>query len=90
MFEIEITGQFKKDFKRMLKRGASPQKFENIIGLLAAGTPLPAKHKEHLLTGNYAEHWDCHIMPDWLLIYKRDHINKVIQLIRTGSHSDLF
>lgn len=90
MYEIEITGQFKKDFKRMLKRGANPKHFETVIDKLALGISLPNKYKDHQLSGNYSNHYDCHIEPDWLLIYKRDITNKIIQLIRTGTHSDLF
>lgn len=90
MFEIELTGQFKKDFKRMLKRGANPKRFETVIELLVSGTSLPSKYKDHTLSGNYIDNWDCHIEPDWVLIYKRDLSNKVIKLIRTGTHSDLF
>ena len=63
---------------------------ENIIALLAMGEPLPAKNKDHALTGNWVGHRECHILPDWLLIYRVEDDVLVLTLARTGTHSDLF
>lgn len=90
MYEISKTGQFKKDFKLIVKRGHSISKLETLLNLLIAGEVLPAKYKDHPLHNNYKGHFDCHIEPDWLLIYKRDVTENLITLVRTGSHSDIF
>lgn len=82
------TGQFKKDVKRMLAQGKNGTALGRILTLLASGKKLDQKHRDHALIGNYANHRECHIEPDWLLIYciRKDRI--IIE--RTGSHSDLF
>ena len=81
---------FKKDFKLAIKRGLNVELLENIIALLAMGEPLPAKNKDHALTGNWVGHRECHILPDWLLIYRIEDDVLVLTLARTGTHSDLF
>ncbi len=90
MYEISRTGQFKKDFKLIVKRNLDILKLETVLKLLLTGDKLPARYKEHNLKGNYIYCIDCHIEPDWILIFKRDRSEKVITLIRTGTHSDLF
>lgn len=85
---ITQTNQFKKDLKRQQKRGKNPQKLKEIIGLLVTGTTLPAKNREHALTGDWIGWRDCHVEPDWLLIYKVSHDE--LLLGRTGTHADLF
>lgn len=62
----------------------------NVLDLLAEGKPLPAKFRNHLLTGDYKGFWECHITPDWLLLYQKDTEIRIISLYRTGSHADIF
>lgn len=80
----------KKDVKLAEKRGKNLQKLKDVILTLLSGKELDAKYKDHALIGNYANTRECHIEPDWLFIYRIDPEEKVLYLIRTGSHSDLF
>ncbi|MEW6697734.1 MAG: type II toxin-antitoxin system YafQ family toxin [Bacillota bacterium] len=89
-YEILSTGRFKKDLKVIMKRGYNIQLLQDVVSLLAAGIPLPEKNKDHMLTGDWTGHRECHITPDWLLIYRIDNDFLVLTLIRTGTHSDLF
>ena len=79
---------FEKDVKRAKKRGKSMEKLKNILTNLVEQRELPIKCRDHALAGNYAHHRECHIEPDWLLIYKI--IDDDIIFERTGSHADLF
>ena len=92
MLKIEFTGQFKKDYKLAIKRGCDPKKLETVITLLASEKPLPEKYRDHALINsrNYKDMRECHIEPDWLLVYKVLNETLILRLIRTGSHSDLF
>ena len=92
MLKIEFTGQFKRDYKLAMKRGCDSKKLETVITLLANETPLPKKYKDHPLTGShdYKDTRECHIEPDWLLVYKVVKETLILRLIRTGSRSDLF
>ena len=90
MYNLEYTGKFKKDYKLVLKRGYKEALLQNVITLIASKKPLPAKYKVHKLAGDYKDCWECHILPDWLLIWQiKEEINTLI-LIGTGTHSDLF
>ncbi len=89
-YEILLTSRFKKDLKAIMKRGYNIQLLQDIVSLLMAGIPLPEKNKDHMLTGNRSGHRECHITPDWLLIYRIDNDVLVLTLTRTGKHSDLF
>ncbi len=88
MRTIYRTRQFKRDVRRMQRRGKSFDEFKAVIRKLAEGLPLEAKYREHPLIGNYAGTRECHIEPDWLLIYEIDAESLV--LVRTGTHADLF
>ena len=88
MLNFKTTNQFEKDFKRVLKRGKDEKKIKEIMLKLIKKQPLDTKYKDHNLTGNYAGRCECHIEPDWLLIYKKSD-NEII-FERTGSHPDLF
>ena len=88
--EIVWTNQFKRDYKLAIKRHLDIDLLDNIIRCLSKGEPLPKKHKDHALTGNWIGHRECHILPNWLLIYIIDGDVLVLTLARTGSHSDLF
>jgi mRNA interferase YafQ len=85
---IVWTGQFKKDYKRAKKQNKDIDKLRSVIDLLAQRKPLSAKYCNHKLTGYSKEHRDCHIESDWLLIYRFDGDDLILE--RTGSHSDLF
>ena len=89
-YSIERTTQFKKDFKLAEKQGLDMTELEAVITMLANGIVLPAKYRDHELRGNYSGHRECHIEPDWLLIYKITESVLVLSLVRTGSHSKLF
>jgi mRNA interferase YafQ len=88
MREIRRTGQFKRDIKRMEKRGKDFSELRRVIGLLAAGEALEPRHRDHPLSGGYSGSRDCHIEPDWVLVYERTATELI--LVRTGTHSDLF
>ena len=90
MLKIKYHTLFKKDFKRIKKRGYDISRLEKIVELLANEVPLPEKFKDHNLSGNYNGFRECHIAPDWLLIYQVNNNELVLVLSRTGSHSDLF
>ena len=89
MRRIEFGSAFKKDHKRMAKRGASLSKLDLVLEILMADTPLPSRNRPHILSGEWKGFWECHIEPDWLLIYDLDD-PEVLALHRTGTHSDLF
>lgn len=88
MRSLRYTSQFKKDFKRMRKRGADIKKLHEAIEKLVNEEKLDARYKDHPLQGKFAEAHDCHISPDWILIYAI--VGNALRLIRTGTHSDLF
>lgn len=90
MYEIDFTNSFKKDYKQAIKRGLDESLLEDVLILLRKCGKLPAKYKAHVLKGNYKGYWECHIQPDWLLIWEHNEQIKLITLIRTGTHSDLF
>ena len=89
MLKIKVHNRFKKDLKLMAKRGHDEEKLWQVVELLANETPLPPKNRDHALTGNYTGCRECHIEPDWLLVYEVQNEELVLILIRTGSHSDL-
>ena len=89
-YEIVQTGRFKRDLKTARKRGYDLSLLGRVVDSLSAGDPLPPKHCDHALTGDYACCRECHITPDWLLIYEIDSDCLYLYLTRTGTHSDLF
>ena len=90
MLNIRYSNAFKKDYQAILKRGYNPCLLQNILVLLCEQQPLPPKYKDHKLSGNYAGFRECHITPDWLLIYKVEQDILTLSLTRTGTHSHLF
>ena len=90
MLTIKYHTLFNKDFKRIKKRGYDISRLEKIVELLANEVSLPEQFKDHNLSGNYNGFRECHIAPDWLLIYQVNNNELVLVLSRTGSHSDLF
>lgn len=90
MLKIKYHASFRKDYKRVVKRGYNIKLMEDIINKLANGEQLPEKNHDHSLSGDYAGCRECHITPDWLLIYEIDNGELILYLTRTGTHSDLF
>ena len=88
--DIVWTNQFKKDYKLAMKRHLDIDLLDDIIRKLASSEQLPEKNKDHALTGNWVGHHECHIQPDWLLVYRIENDLLVLTLSRTGTHSDLF
>ena len=90
MLTIRYSTRFRKDYKAIKKRGYDTRLLENALVMLSAKQPLPLKYQDHDLVGNYKGHRECHITPDWLLIYKVKDNEFILELTRTGTHSDLF
>lgn len=89
MREIIATNHFKKGLKKVLKRNLDKEKLQNIVLLLVGNKPLPKNKRPHMLSGEWLGFWECHIEPDWLLIYDISN-PKLLVLHRTGTHADLF
>ena len=89
-YRVKFTNLFKREHRLMRKRGANMQLLDDVVDLLRQGQPLPAKYRDHALTGNYRGARECHIKPDWLLIYQIEENILVLTLMRMGTHSDLF
>lgn len=90
MLTIKYHSKFKKDYKRIVKRGYDVYKLNEVLELLIQEIELPEKYRDHNLTGDYIGYRECHITPDWLLIYKVSQSELTLVLTRTGTHSDLF
>lgn len=90
MLNIRYSSKFKKDYKLVIKRGYNPRLLQDVLDLLCAEQSLPERYKDQNLTGNYVGYRECHITPDWLLIYKVEKNILTLTLTRTGTHSDLF
>lgn len=90
MYEIVRSTKFKRDIKRAQKQKKKMDKLRTVLNLLIEGQDLPVKNKDHFLSGNWSGYRECHIEPDWLLIYRTDEKEKLLELVRLGSHSDLF
>ncbi len=89
-YKIAPSNHFKKDLKIALKRGYDLSLLNTVVDILANGEPLPPKYNDHRLVGNYKGCRECHITPDWLLIYEITDKELILYLTRTGTHSDLF
>lgn len=89
-YTVKITTQFKRDYKLAIKRGLKIELLEQIVASLADGISLSDKNKDHALGGNWSGHRECHILPDWLLVYRVENDVLVLTLTCTGTHSDLF
>ena len=90
MYTIKTSGTFEKDFIRCVKRNYHLKLFEDVIAQLETNGRLPAKYKPHKLTGQYKGFWECHVKPDWLVIWRQNNKTRIIELVRAGTHSDLF
>lgn len=89
-YNIKPTARFQKDLKLIQKRGYDISRLNAVIKMLADGQELPQQYKDHWLKGKFSGCRECHIQPDWLLIYEVDSGNLILYLTRTGTHSDLF
>ena len=89
-YSIDTTKKFNKARKKCIKRGLNFEHFKECIYLLSSTGTLPAKYRPHKLVGKYAGAWECHIEPDWLLVWEQNDTELILLLIDTGSHSDLF
>jgi len=90
LYSIAYTGAFKLDYKRCFKRNYNLLLLQHAVDILETTGSLPPHYKAHKLSGDYNDYWECHILPDWILIWAQDNIQKELTFIRTGSHSDLF
>ena len=89
-YAVIWTSRFKKDYKLLMKQGADISLLDDVIRLLSTGATLPEQYRDHALAGNYSDFRECHIKPDWLLIYSLSNDTLILTLSRTGSHSNLF
>ena len=90
MYTIHASSKFRRDVRRCSRQQKDMDKFKEISELLEAGSPLPERNKDHQLSGNWNDHRECHIEPDWLLIYRIDEDEAILEFVRMGSHSELF
>ena len=90
MLTIKYQSAFKKDYKRIKRRGYDTRLLEKVVGLLAEDQGLPPEYRDHALSGDYSGCRECHIAPDWLLVYEVMERDLILYLMRTGTHSDLF
>ena len=89
MIKVQRSAQFKKDYKLVKKRGKDITKLDELLGKIIAGTPLEPHHKQHRLRGDWKPALECHVEPDWLLIWESEGPEHV-KFLRTGTHSDIF
>ena len=90
MLTPQESTRFRRDLRRLKRRGKDLEKLKSVVRLLVEEQTLPERHRDHNLVGDWSGYRDCHIEPDWLLIYKIDRDEKILTLVRTGTHSELF
>jgi len=90
VYKIKTTNKFEKDFIKCIKRNYNPEALSEVIQQLEESGKLHRRFKPHPLSGNFKGFWECHVKPDWLLVWRQNDDTKVIELTRTGTHSDLF
>jgi len=89
-YTVQFTARFKKNYKKMQKRGLKKEKLEEVVDKIRNGEKLGPKYKDHILRGGLKGYHECHIQPDWLLVYKIQNNTLILTLVDTGSHADLF
>jgi len=89
-YNLILSSRFKKDLKQCVKRNLEISKLNAVVEMLLAGEKLPEKYQDHSLSGNWSGHRECHIQPDWLLLYHIQNDILILTHTRTGTHSDLF
>ncbi|MCC8079358.1 MAG: type II toxin-antitoxin system YafQ family toxin [Oscillospiraceae bacterium] len=90
MYEVVPSARFRRDYKLAVKRGCNMKLLQEVVDILAAGETLDAKYRDHALSGNFNGVRECHISPDWLLLYDINGTELALLLLRTGTHSDIF
>ena len=90
MYTLVFTTRMKRDLKLMRRRGKDISKLETVLGILLSGKELPDKYKDHQLKGEMQEFRECHIEPDWLLVYRKEDKELILYATATGTHADLF
>ena len=90
MYRVDYTNRFKKDLKRCVKRGLDTRKIYEVVKLLETRGKLPAHYKPHKLSGNFSDQWECHIQPDWLMLWEQHDEEMTLLFLQTGTHADLF
>jgi len=90
MYQVKYSKRFDKDLKLCIKRGLNVQLISDAIRLLATNGSLPAQYRPHKLSGNLDGIWECHIQPDWLMMWEQNDSQLTLLFLRTGTHSDLF
>ena len=89
-YTVKISNQFKKDFRRCIKRGLNMKLITDAMDLLKATGTLPEQYHTHKLSGNRQDQWECHIQPDWLMTWMQNDTELTLLFLQTGTHSDLF
>ncbi|MBQ6206686.1 MAG: type II toxin-antitoxin system YafQ family toxin [Oscillospiraceae bacterium] len=90
MYKIQYTSRMKRDAKRMKRQGKDMSKLVRVLALLSSGNPLPQNYRDHSLSGNLSDFRECHIEPDWLLMYQIYEDTLILSATATGSHAELF
>jgi mRNA interferase YafQ len=90
LYEVKNSTRYNRDVKLAKRRGLDIEKLIEVVEMLRTDEPLPANLHNHLLSGDYKGYWECHITPDWLLLYEKDTEIRIISLYRTGTHADIF
>ena len=90
MYDVWMSPRYRRELRRMVRRGYDPEKMEAVVDMLAAGEPLPEQYQDHPLRGKWQGFRECHVSPDWLLVYKIEIDKLILALTRTGTHDDLF
>ena len=90
MYKLNTTNQFEIDLRRCIKRGFPIEELRKVIGLLVSDGKLPQQYKSHKLSGNHSGEWECHIKPDWLLLWEQNDTELTLLMLNTGTHSDIF
>lgn len=89
-YSIEYSRKFQRDLKKCYKRGLDIEKLRNVINKLAETGTVPAEYRPHKLSGRFKRAWECHIEPDWLLVWEQNDTELILLLLQTGTHSDIF
>ncbi len=90
MYHVKFTTAYKKSYKLMKKRGLDLSILDDVVDKIRQGIPLEAKHRDHALSGNFEGFRECHVKPDWLLVYLIENDILTLTLVDTGSHADIF
>ena len=90
MLKVRYSNQFKKDYKLAMRRGLNMELLDDVIRRLASGEELPKEYKEHQLSGKWRGFLECHIQPDWLMVWEQNDECLTLLFIQTGTHSDIF